>query len=359
MDLLRAACLSLLILALVPAARAQSLEPGQSFRGRVLHTDGEHFAIRRVDGDTLRVTLWGVALDPSPEYEALTRQRVREEVVGRQVRVIVEDTARTVGPLVRIEVGREDLGRRLVREGLAWWDRREARNASELEQLEHEARAAGRGLWAQAAPEPPWRSTFEMDPVPPAISGLSQPPSLVDLALDNLSEANLAFTAPSEIGLGEVRLIELAVSPSASAKDLLDTLEGRTEADTVQARVSSIMTATLKGPAFEIEAITPETQAISFSEPTRWEWYATPIHPGLQQLRLALSARIEVEGTPTTRSIETFRRDITVHVPWSQRIASFFAAHWQWLLTVLLLPLVRWGWTRWYATEDVETSAAG
>lgn len=151
-----------------------------------------------------------------------------------------------------------------------------------------------------------------------------------------------------------MRLIELAVSPSSSAKELLQRLEDPSDAETGQARVSSIMTATLKGPAFEIEAVTPETQAISLVEPTKWEWYAEPTRPGLHQLRLSLVAQLEVEGTEATRSIETFRRDITVAVPWTQRVAAFFASYWQWFLTVLFIPLVRWGWTRWGAPAAEE-----
>jgi endonuclease YncB( thermonuclease family) len=48
------------------------------------------------------------------------------------------------------------LNQELVRAGLAWWSRQYAPHDTTLAQLEAEARAAKRGLWADAAPLPPW-----------------------------------------------------------------------------------------------------------------------------------------------------------------------------------------------------------
>ncbi len=48
------------------------------------------------------------------------------------------------------------LNRELVKAGFAWWYRRYAPEDVRLEQLENEAREAGRGLWADPNPVPPW-----------------------------------------------------------------------------------------------------------------------------------------------------------------------------------------------------------
>ncbi len=48
------------------------------------------------------------------------------------------------------------LNHELVRAGLAWWYRRYAPDDAALERLEQKARAAKRGLWADAEPVPPW-----------------------------------------------------------------------------------------------------------------------------------------------------------------------------------------------------------
>ena len=60
---------------------------------------------------------------------------------------------RTVAEII-LPDGR-NLNRELVRAGLAWWYGRYARHEAVLADLEVEARAAHRGLWADKDPIPP------------------------------------------------------------------------------------------------------------------------------------------------------------------------------------------------------------
>jgi hypothetical protein len=66
----------------------------------------------------------------------------------------VDRYGRTVAEVV-LPDGR-DLGRELVRAGLAWWYRKYAPGDYELARLEAEARGAKRGVWSQAGAVPPW-----------------------------------------------------------------------------------------------------------------------------------------------------------------------------------------------------------
>ena len=50
----------------------------------------------------------------------------------------------------------QDLNRELIKEGLAWWDRKPSPTNEGLGQLEEIARAEKRGLWADPHPVPPW-----------------------------------------------------------------------------------------------------------------------------------------------------------------------------------------------------------
>jgi endonuclease YncB( thermonuclease family) len=59
----------------------------------------------------------------------------------------------TIGDVI-LQDGQE-LNKELVKEGLAWWDRKQSTNQS-LGQLEDVARAEKRGLWADPHPVPPW-----------------------------------------------------------------------------------------------------------------------------------------------------------------------------------------------------------
>jgi endonuclease YncB( thermonuclease family) len=49
-----------------------------------------------------------------------------------------------------------NVGRELLKEGLAWWQRSASSDAS-LEVLEELARASAKGLWSEPNPVPPWK----------------------------------------------------------------------------------------------------------------------------------------------------------------------------------------------------------
>lgn len=83
------------------------------------------------------------------------RQALADLAFEKDARVDVLDTdnlGRTVG---RVLVGPTDVNAEMVRRGLAWANRKDLRDPSLLE-LEKEARQAGRGLWTDAYPIPPW-----------------------------------------------------------------------------------------------------------------------------------------------------------------------------------------------------------
>ena len=74
------------------------------------------------------------------------------------VTVAIRDTdryGRVVGEVL-LPDGRS-LNQELVKAGMAWWYRPYAPNDTTLALLEAEARAAKRGLWADAYPVPPWQ----------------------------------------------------------------------------------------------------------------------------------------------------------------------------------------------------------
>ncbi len=76
---------------------------------------------------------------------------------GKTVTVNVLDVdryGRTVGEVILPDG--QVLNHELVRTGVAWWYHMYAPDDATLGQLEADARAAKRGLWADAEPVPPW-----------------------------------------------------------------------------------------------------------------------------------------------------------------------------------------------------------
>ena len=174
----------------------------------------------------------------------------------------------------------------------------------------------------------------------------------MDRRLSRLARSNLAFNAPKQMRLGENETLKLTLSPSASVGELTQRLResgatGRIVSEQ-QIVTAKRMQARLTGSDFEIEATSPETQAITFSQPTDWTWDVAPTEGGEnKKLYLAVTALVRVEGETTPRQIRSFSKTLTVNVTVGQRISGFMGTNWQWLWTAILVPVGVWGWEKW------------
>lgn len=149
--------LSLLALVVIAAAGYyQSRLPGtrETVQGVL---DGDSLVIQR-EGRRQEVRLYAIdAPEKGQPFGAEARAWTARMVEGRPVTLKVHEQDR-YGRLVS-EVILEDgqsLNHALVEAGLAWWYRDHAEGDRQLARLEREAREAGRGLWADADPQPPW-----------------------------------------------------------------------------------------------------------------------------------------------------------------------------------------------------------
>jgi endonuclease YncB( thermonuclease family) len=98
--------LGLLGLVLVPTTSAQSIEPGQTFSGKVTSVaDGDTYDVRRSIGGTVTVRLWDVDAPESAQlYDTTATRASRRYVCGKGVRVVVEEIGRTGRAVARINV---------------------------------------------------------------------------------------------------------------------------------------------------------------------------------------------------------------------------------------------------------------
>ena len=71
------------------------------------------------------------------------------------VRALTRDKQGRMSAEVLLPNG-QNVGRQLVKEGLAWWQRAGSSDPS-LGDLEELARAEHRGLWSEPNPVPPWK----------------------------------------------------------------------------------------------------------------------------------------------------------------------------------------------------------
>lgn len=104
--------------------------------------------------------------------------------------------------------------------------------------------------------------------------------------------------------------------------------------------VSDRMEATLKGEAFQVNAINLAEQPIVGGQSTEWRWQVTPSRVGEHYLFLTLNAFLEVRGVEKAKTVRTFDQKIDVVVrPIGERAEEFVSHNWQWLWTVVLTPI--------------------
>jgi micrococcal nuclease len=130
----------------------------QDFVGKVVGiTDGDTIRVMH-DGAAEKIRLWGIDCPESKQpFGTRAKQFTGDLAFGKVVTVRVRDIDRyhrTVAEII-LPAGR-NLNQELVRAGFAWWYQRYARHETILKDLEREARAGRRGLWADKDPVPPW-----------------------------------------------------------------------------------------------------------------------------------------------------------------------------------------------------------
>lgn len=90
-------------------------------------------------------------------YGTQAKRATAAYIGGREVvvRTLQRDRHGRATAEIFLQDGR-NVGRELLKEGLAWWQKTGAGDHS-LGDLEELARAAGKGLWSERNPVPPWK----------------------------------------------------------------------------------------------------------------------------------------------------------------------------------------------------------
>jgi endonuclease YncB( thermonuclease family) len=127
------------------------------FAGKVVSVhDGDTLTVLDASNVQHKVRLHGIdAPERRQPFGTKARERLAELTHGKSVRVLPVDRDRYGRTVARIEVEGQDVNRQMIADGLAWHYTRYSKDAA-MAGAERDARAARRGLWADAAPVPPW-----------------------------------------------------------------------------------------------------------------------------------------------------------------------------------------------------------
>lgn len=131
---------------------------GESFQAKVVEVmDGDTVGALRTDTRAhVKIRLAEIdAPEKSQPFGNQSKKSLSELVFGKVIRVDVADTDRYGRLVARLYDGKTDVNAEQVRRGMAWVYRRYNRDPA-FPPLETAARAAKRGLWADAERLAPW-----------------------------------------------------------------------------------------------------------------------------------------------------------------------------------------------------------
>lgn len=139
-----------------------------AWQGRVKSVhDGDSLLVVDEEEHDVHVRLYGIdAPELRQSFGHQARKQLRKLVMGKQVHVETVDTdryGRTVA-LVRTSRGGVLANEEMVRTGHAWVYEdycHKAELCDSLRAQQQEARSAGRGLWVESSPVPPWQWRHE------------------------------------------------------------------------------------------------------------------------------------------------------------------------------------------------------
>ena len=157
-----------------------------------------------------------------------------------------------------------------------------------------------------------------------------------------LFKASMAFAVPEQANIDDNIRAELLIDPLKTGEELEAQLsdKGRKFHDTVM--VSHIIRATLVAPDFKVTSVTPEEQALSYSDSTQWKWILEPTAPGSYTVDLTITALVSVGDKSSLHTLKTYNKTLNVEITPKQEASQWLEKYWQWLFSTLLLPLAIW-----------------
>lgn len=146
-----------------PRGTTAAPQRGETLTGRVVGvSDGDTLKVLTPERTELKVRLAGIDTpEKAQAYGKVAKYELSQLAFGRQVEVRVLTRDRYGRSVALVAVEGRDLGLALLEAGMAWFyrdyqkdlppDVRQAYDAAEAQ-----ARAAGKGLWRDPNPTPPW-----------------------------------------------------------------------------------------------------------------------------------------------------------------------------------------------------------
>jgi endonuclease YncB( thermonuclease family) len=119
--------------------------------------DGDTLSVLDSGNQQYKIRFYGIdAPERGQPFGNAARRELSKMVENRQVQLVVKDIDDYDRHVAEVYLEGVSVNLTMVETGYAWWYRYHARTRQDLEQAERAAREAGRGLWSDKSPQPPW-----------------------------------------------------------------------------------------------------------------------------------------------------------------------------------------------------------
>lgn len=220
----------------------------------------------------------------------------------------------------------------------------------------HDDIRAGSAVAPDPTPLPAPGHTHAYHKAAPSLApGASTALNAVDQALADLVDANIAFNVPDHAAINKALVIEAKLSTKLDQDQLKKLIDEAGASEGASLKIADRMAATLSGgSAFDISPSGPQEQWISKSDTTGWTWEVTPKSAGAQILILSFDAILTIDGKDDRRTINTFKKTISVDVSKTETIEDWletikkYGEDLSWIWVTILIPIGGgiWAWLR-------------
>jgi hypothetical protein len=167
-----------------------------------------------------------------------------------------------------------------------------------------------------------------------------------------LFETSVGIVSKTETEINQSFTLTLIVDPSKNKQELTAQLQSANLnqlVDVSKTKISSLAWPNLIAPDFIVEPVTAAEQPITKDSETSWSWQLKPQAEGNFSVIVELYAIVYVGDQKTRKKYKTLSQNITVTVPpvsKTTQIWNWIDSKWDWLWSVLIIPLIGYIWSR-------------
>ncbi|MCL1938421.1 MAG: hypothetical protein FWF52_08520 [Candidatus Azobacteroides sp.] len=164
--------------------------------------------------------------------------------------------------------------------------------------------------------------------------------------LDKLVKGRIAYEVPDTMNVGKNYNATVIITKAMNDSILFENFhQGNFQKEEI--RVSTRVKVVLIDPTennFDITSLSTVEQLVDDSTNTVWKWNIIPKQGGDNVLVLRVTVKVLDQLGENYKDIKVFEKTIKVHTPILTRLKQFIGNYWQWLSTVIVIPLDIWGY---------------